>query len=102
MSLPRALSDAERLGWLRLVRTPNVGLLTFRKLLERYGTATAALDALPDIAHRAGRGRRIELAPAARIEDEIAATEKLGARLVASCEAEFRNCCSRSIRRPRC
>lgn len=89
MSLPRALSDAERRDWLRLVRTPNVGPLTFQKLLERYGTATTALEALPDIAHRAGRGRRIDLPPISRIEDEIAATEKLGARLVASCEAEF-------------
>lgn len=88
MSLPRALSDAERRDWLRLVRTPNIGPLTFQKLLARYGTATAALEALPEIASRAVRGR-LELPPASRIEDEIAATLKLGARLVASCEADF-------------
>lgn len=89
MSLPRALSDAERRDWLHLIRTPNIGPLTFQKLLARYSTASAALEALPAIASRAGRGRRIEVPPITRIEDEIAATQKLGARLVASCEAEF-------------
>jgi DNA processing protein len=88
MSLSRALSAEERRDWLRLVRTPNIGPLTFQKLLARYGTATDALRALPEIAGRIGRGR-IELPPISRIEDEIAATEKLGARLVASCEEAF-------------
>lgn len=57
--------------------------------LARCGTTIAALEALHEIAHRGGRGRRIDLPPVSRIEDEIAATEKLGARLVACCEAEF-------------
>jgi DNA processing protein len=89
MSLGRVLSDAERRDWLRLVRTPTIGPLTFQKLLERFGTATAAVEALPDLARRAARGRRIELPPLARIEDEIASTQVLGARLVASCEPDY-------------
>jgi predicted Rossmann fold nucleotide-binding protein DprA/Smf involved in DNA uptake len=88
MSL-RTLSDAERRDWVRLVRTPNIGPLTFARLLERFGTATHALAALPDIANRVGKGRRIELPSVSAIEDEIAATQRLGARLLASCEPDF-------------
>ena len=44
---PRRLSETERLARLRLIRTENVGPVTFRHLLDRYRTATAALDALP-------------------------------------------------------
>ncbi len=88
MSL-RTLSDAERRDWVRLVRTPNIGPLTFARLIGRFGTATAALAALPDIAGRAAKGRRIELVSSAAAEDEIAATQRSGARIVASCEPDF-------------
>jgi DNA processing protein len=86
---PRRLSDAERRDWVRLVRTPNIGPLTFAHLLQRYGNATDALVALPEIASRVAKGRRIELPSIVAIEDEIAETLRLGARLVASCEPEF-------------
>lgn len=41
------LTDSERLDWLRLIRSENVGPISFFQLLRRYGTAAAALDALP-------------------------------------------------------
>ncbi|MBF0247404.1 MAG: DNA-protecting protein DprA [Alphaproteobacteria bacterium] len=44
----------EALDWLRLIRSQNVGPVTFYRLLERFGTARAALDALPDMARRGG------------------------------------------------
>ena len=43
------MQDKERLAWLRLARTENVGPVTFRNLLARFGSATASLDALPQI-----------------------------------------------------
>ncbi len=85
----KRLSDAERRDWVRLVRTPNIGPLTFARLIERFGNATDALAALPDIAGRVAKGRHIALPPVAVIEDEIAATQRLGARLIASCEPDF-------------
>jgi DNA processing protein len=42
------LSEAERRDWLRLSRTENVGPVTFRELVRRYGSAGEALAALPD------------------------------------------------------
>jgi DNA processing protein len=48
------LSDAERLDWLRLIRTDRVGPRTFRDLIGHFGSARAALAALPDLARRGG------------------------------------------------
>ncbi|MEP4114342.1 MAG: DNA-protecting protein DprA, partial [Nitratireductor sp.] len=41
------LSDRQRLSWLRLIRTDNVGPATFRDLINRFGSAERALEALP-------------------------------------------------------
>jgi DNA processing protein len=76
--LPQApLDDQQRLACLRLIRSDNVGPVTFRDLINHYGGATAALEALPEIARRAGRSIRI--CPAARAEAELAAAAKAGA-----------------------
>ena len=49
--------SAERTAWLRLARTDGVGPVTFFKMIERFGEAEAALDALPDLARKAGRAQ---------------------------------------------
>ena len=46
------LTDEQRLDWLRLIRSDNVGPRTFRTLLNHCGGARAALDALPELARR--------------------------------------------------
>jgi DNA processing protein len=84
----RQLSASERLDWLRLIRSEGVGPITFYRLLERFGTARAALEALPELAKRGGK-RSLVIHPAAKAEQEIGAHEKLGARLVAWGEAEY-------------
>lgn len=80
----RPLATRERIAWLRLARTPQVGPLTFAKLLRRFGSAEAALDALPS----ASQGRLRPAAEDAAIR-ELDGLERLGARLVASCEPGF-------------
>ena len=52
------LTDVQRLDWLRLIRSENVGPRTFRTLLNHFGGARAALEALPDIARPAARPNR--------------------------------------------
>jgi DNA processing protein len=64
---------------LRLLRSANIGPITWRQLIARFGTAEAALDALPMLAARGG-GRAPKIADAGSIRREIAAVEKLGAR----------------------
>jgi DNA processing protein len=81
------LTDAQRLDWLRLIRTEGVGPRTFRTLINRFGGAAAALDAFPDLTRR--QGRRIEPTTRAQAEDEIAALKRLGGRLIASGETAY-------------
>ena len=67
---------------LRLVRSPGIGPVTYRQLIRRFGTAQAALDAVPDLARRGG-GKAPRLFAQSDAEREIAAVEKLGARYLA-------------------
>jgi len=82
--LARPLSARERLAWLRLARTPRVGPLTFRRLLERFRSAEAALEAAPGFSKGA-----ITPAPADAAEAELLALERLGGRLLCACEPDY-------------
>ena len=66
---------------LRLIRSPNIGPVTYRQLIARFGDAKQALDALPDLVHRGG-GKHIKLAELQSIEREMAKVEALGARYI--------------------
>ncbi len=66
---------------LQLIRSPNIGPVTYRQLLARFGSAAAALEALPDLASRGG-GRKFSVASSAAIECELDAAHKAGARYV--------------------
>lgn len=83
------LSDEQRLDWLRLIRSDNVGPRTFRFLLQRYGSARAALEAVPHLAQRGGSARTIRVCPHADAEREIETARRCGAMLIASCEAGY-------------
>lgn len=64
---------------LRLIRSGQIGPVTYRQLVARFGTAQAALDALPELAARGG-GRAPRIATPGEIEQEMRAVERLGAR----------------------
>lgn len=89
MIATRALDTTERLAWWRLSRTDGVGPITFFKLIERYGTAQKAIDMLPELARRGGRKTPLVAFSASDTEKEIAALQKIGARLIAACEADY-------------
>lgn len=74
------LSEAQRLDWLRLIRSENIGPRTFRSLVNRYGGAGPALEALPDLAKRGGRAITIATREAA--EKEYEALTRFGAQLL--------------------
>jgi DNA processing protein len=86
---PRTLSPAETFDWLRLARTENVGPITFRHLLARFGSARAALDSLPDLARRGGRQRPLKPASDAAIRREIDGLAALGGKVIAACEPDY-------------
>ena len=66
---------------LRLIRSPGIGPVTYRQLIARFGTAKAALDAVPDLARRGG-GRAPRLCTAGEAEREVERVEALGARFL--------------------
>jgi DNA processing protein len=82
------LTDEQRLDWLRLIRTDNVGPRTFRDLINRYGGARGALEALPSLARRGGSSNA-EIFSREDAEREFAAARQRGARLVALGEADY-------------
>ena len=77
------LTRQQRLSWLRLIRSENVGLATFRALVNEFGGAGAALDALPMLSRRGGSRHGIAVCSEADAEAELATAERLGAHLVA-------------------
>lgn len=85
----RTLDDRERLDWLQLSRTENVGAQTFQVLIDRYGDAASAMEALPDLAARGGIRRAIRIYDRDRAEADLERTRALGARFVASCEDDY-------------
>lgn len=89
MSASHRLSDQQRLNWLRLIRTGNVGPVTFRGLINRFGSAEAALAALPDLARAGGAKRPSRIFSQADAEREIEEARRFGARFVAIGEPEY-------------
>ncbi len=65
------------------------GPITFYQLLRHLGSARAALETLPDLAHRGGRAAPLRVFPRAASEAEIARTAALGARLVTLGDPEY-------------
>ena len=74
------LSDRQRLSWLRLIRSENVGPATFRALVNQFGGAEAALDALPALSRRGGRAsiRVFEAEAEAELPRRRSSTPKAG------------------------
>mgnify|MGYP001765219861 CR=1 FL=1 len=83
------MGEVSRAAWLRLIRSENVGPVTFRELVNHFGSARAALDALPDLARRGGARARIRIASEAEVAREIAMAAGMGARFVAMGEADY-------------
>ena len=86
---PKDLTDEERIDWLRLTRSENVGPMAFRRLLARFGTAEAALSALPDLAHSGGAKRAVVVASRAQALHEIDAIAAIGGRILTLRDREY-------------
>ena len=83
-----SLTDRQRLNWLRLIRTDNVGPASFRALINRFGSAEAALAALPELALRGGAERPTRVMSERQAEAEMEAARRAGAdRIVAAAHA---------------
>lgn len=83
------MTDEERLAWLRLTRTEQVGPVTFDQLLRRYGSAAAVLEALPNLAQRGGRNAPLRIPSLDDARRELEAGDRIGAHLLCAAEPAF-------------
>ncbi|WP_419693405.1 DNA-processing protein DprA [Mesorhizobium muleiense] len=83
------LSDRQRLSWLRLIRTPNVGAATFRDLINRFGSAETALEMLPELMVSGGARKAVRIPTVAEAEAELETARRAGARFVGIGEADY-------------
>lgn len=83
------LTEEQRLDWLRLIRSENIGPRTFRSLVNHFGGARAALRALPDLARRGGADRPARIYSPAEAASEIEAARAIGVTFVALGEPDY-------------
>jgi DNA processing protein len=80
------MDDLEKIAWLRLIRTENVGPITFYSLMQRFGTARKALEALPTLSRRGGRLKDLKIYPENAAYAEMEALSKIGGRMIFAAE----------------
>lgn len=83
------MHDKERLSWMQLIRTENVGPITFHKFIDRYGSATKALEALPELEKRSGRKKPLKVPPIGLIEKEMRDIQRLGGKIVTAADDAY-------------
>jgi DNA processing protein len=83
------LSSDQRLDWLRLIRSENVGPRTFRTLLNHCGSARAALEALPELAQRGGAARPVRICTREEAAAELASAARMCVAFLALGEDEY-------------
>ena len=83
------LTSEQRLDWLRLIRSENIGPRTFRTLINHYGGARAALDALPALARRGGALKPARICSHEEAERELSAAHRQNIVFVALGEPEY-------------
>ncbi len=84
-----ALTERQRIAWLRLIRSDNVGPATFRDLINHFGSAETALEMLPELSRRGGSTRAIRVASLAEAEKELAFAHRFGARFIGIGEPDY-------------
>lgn len=92
------MSDA--VARLRLIRSDQIGPVTYRQLVQRFGSAQAALDALPDLARRRGAGNALRIATVEAAQRELDAVAGFGAQLIFIGTPDYPNLLARTETAP--
>lgn len=81
--------DPDKLSWLRLSRAENVGPVTFYRLVESYGSAVKALEAIPSLAARGGRSKPLTIPPLSAIEREYEMLRRMGGEIITAADPGY-------------
>jgi DNA processing protein len=82
-------TDEEKLDWLQLARSENIGPHTFHQLLNKFGDPKTALNELPYIASKGGLKRPLKLVNRGEVEAEFKAIEDFGAKVLLITDPEY-------------
>lgn len=74
---------------LRLIRSENVGPVTFYKLADYFGSVEKALEKIPEMSVKGGRAKPIKVASTADAKRELEQAEALGAKVIAYGTADY-------------
>ena len=83
------LDEAEKIAWLRLIRTENVGPITFYQLIENFGTAQKAIEALPSLSRNGGRLKNLKIFDAGAAIAEMEMLHTLGGEMIFAAEKAY-------------
>ncbi|WP_208435794.1 DNA-processing protein DprA [Bartonella phoceensis] len=83
------LTDRQRLNWLRLLRSENIGAVSFRNLIDHYKTAENALEALPELSRKGGLPTSVRITTIEEAEKEMQKAERLGIRFIGVGEPDY-------------
>ena len=81
--------DVERIACLRLIRTENIGPITYKRLIQGYGSAQTAIERLPELSKRGGRAKPLYPASMNDIEREYEALTAFGANILCYHDAAY-------------
>ena len=79
----------EKLNWLRLARSENIGKSTFFRLIEIFGSVENALEQVADYAAAGGLKRKIKVCTLEDAENEMINTENFGAEILIFSEEKY-------------
>lgn len=85
------LTERQKIAWLRLIRSDNVGPATFRDLINHCGSAERAIELLPELSRRGGARKDIRIASQSEAEAELEAAHRYGAVFVGIGEPDYPN-----------
>lgn len=86
---PRLIEPAERGAWLRLIRTKRIGPSSFWSLMERFGNAVDALEALPELSIRGGAKNPLVPFSSDLAEQEYRKLRALGGSLITTADTVY-------------
>lgn len=84
-----SMDEKEKIAWLRLIRTENVGPITFYQLMQNFGTAVKAIDALPTLSRKGGRLKDLKLCTEAAAIAEMKGVQTLGGSMLFAAEKDY-------------
>ncbi len=85
----KQISEKEKIAWIRLARSENVGPITFRNLLAQFGVPSEALKQINAMAKRGGRNGSVHIASEKEAVDEVQKAAAMKAQLILSCEERY-------------